>query len=228
MLLARVRTVVFDAVGTLIYPDPPAAVVYAEVGARFDCRLSVEEIGRRFRDAFRREEEADCQHQLRTSEERERQRWRDIVGRVLDSASRPDACFEELFEHFSKPGSWRCAPETGEVLAALASRGVTAAMASNYDRRLRPVIAGIPYLQMLHPLIISSEVGWRKPAPAFFAQLIQMIQQPPDRILYVGDDVKNDVEGARAAGLRAVLFDPSRRAPEVDPRIGRLSELVEL
>src|SRR5207253_3715625 len=57
--LTGVRAVVFDAVGTLITPDPPAPAVYAEVGRKFGSRLGVEVIAARFRAAFRAGEETD-------------------------------------------------------------------------------------------------------------------------------------------------------------------------
>src|SRR5258707_6538414 len=83
-ILQDIRAVVFDAVGTVIHPNPPAPVVYAEVGRRFGSRLAVPVITRRFRDAFQEEEALDVRLGFRTSEQRERERWRRIVARVLD------------------------------------------------------------------------------------------------------------------------------------------------
>src|SRR5262245_11931759 len=102
-----IQAVVFDAVGTLIYPDPPAASVYEEVGRRFGSRLNVETIRARFVRAFEREEQFDVANELRTSETREEQRWRSIVRQVLDDVSDPEACFRALFKHFSRPEAWR-------------------------------------------------------------------------------------------------------------------------
>jgi len=97
------RAVVFDAVGTLIYPQPPAAVVYARIGRQLGSRRTVEEIGARFAAAFQHEESFDRQGDFRTSEERELLRWQRIVAAVLDDVSGSDrqACFHKLFEHFS-------------------------------------------------------------------------------------------------------------------------------
>ena len=44
MIQAGVRAVFFDAVGTMIHPDPPAATVYARVGRRFGSRLPAEAV----------------------------------------------------------------------------------------------------------------------------------------------------------------------------------------
>jgi putative hydrolase of the HAD superfamily len=48
----------------------------------------------------------------------------------------------------------------------------------------------------------------------------------PSEIVLVGDDVENDYEGARAAGLRAILFDPDGKYVAVRERVVRLSDLV--
>ena len=228
MHLNGIRAIVCDAVGTLIHPDPPAALLYAQVAARFGAVLAPEVIAARFREAFRREEAIDRAAGLRTSEERERQRWRRIVADVLPEVGDAEACFQELFEHFRRPTAWRCERGTGATLDHLGSAGYRLGLASNYDGRLRPVVAGLPELRpVANHLVISSEVGWRKPAGPFFAALCGQTGGAPQEILYVGDDPDNDYEGARAAGLRAVLFDPENRAREVTNRISRLTDLTE-
>lgn len=223
MIPKGVRVIVFDAVGTVIFPSPPATAVYAAVAARCGSRLSLEEVGQRFRAAFRREEEFDLRNGLRTNEEREERRWRHIVGAVLDDVCDGEACFRELFEHFSRPQAWACAPDAGATLAELARRGYTLGMASNCDRRLRSVVAGLPELRPLEHLVISSEVGWRKPAPEFFVAVVRQAGVAAEEILFVGDDPVNDEEGGRAAGLRTLLFDPPGRT---QPGISRLSDLL--
>ena len=61
-MLTGIRAVVFDAVGTLIHPEPAAPLVYAAVGCRYGSQRTSEEIAVRFREAFRREEAFDREH----------------------------------------------------------------------------------------------------------------------------------------------------------------------
>lgn len=227
--LPGVRGGVFDAVGTLIHPNPPAAVVYAEVGRRFGSQLAAAEIGPRFIQALAREDEEDRTQGWRTSEERERRRWRHIVAEVLDDTVDAQRCFRELFDHFGEPGSWRCEADAGAVVAQLTDAGYVLGLASNYDRRLRAVARGLPALMAIPHLVISSEVGWRKPAPEFFYALGQRLGLPGKELLYVGDDPVNDYDGATAAGLQAVLFDPQQKHAGGPRRtIERLLQLLDL
>ena len=224
--LDGIAAVVFDAVGTLVYPQPAAAAVYAQVGRRHGSRHTIEQIGTRFAAAFQHEELSDRQESFRTSEARERLRWQRIVSQVLDDVSNPEACFQELFDHFSRPDAWR-ANEDVVTLESLAARGLVIAIASNYDRRLHAVVAGMPALRPVSHLIISSEVGWRKPASQFFAAVSQRCQVPPGQIAFIGDDLVNDYQAAEAAGMRAVLLSNDCKAADQERlQIGRLSELL--
>jgi putative hydrolase of the HAD superfamily len=217
--------VIFDAIGTLLHPEPPAAVVYAQVGRRFGSRLTAADVGPRFARAFARQEQIDQEQGLRTSEDREARRWRAIVAEVLDDVSDAEACFQHLYQHFAQPQAWRCEAETAAVLDGLAGHGLLLGLASNYDSRLRTVVRGRPELRSARHLIISSEVGWRKPAPQFFEAVCRVVGLPAGRILFVGDDRVNDYEGALAAGLQAVLYDPTAQAA---PTVRRLQSLREL
>ncbi len=218
MPFPSVRAVFFDAVGTLIHPDPSPAVVYAAVGRRRGSRLTADDIAPRFRAAFRAEEELDRAAGWRTGPAREEERWRRIVGTVLDDVTDPEACFRELWEYFGRPTAWRCEPGLEAVLSELTARGLAVGVASNFDGRLRSVLAGLAPLRSVWRLVISAEVGWRKPAPEYFAALRQVTGQAGEQILLVGDDLLNDYEGARAAGLRALLLDGRARLADL-PRL---------
>src|SRR5437660_565192 len=122
MIAKHIRAIFFDAVGTLIHPDPAPAVVYAEVGRRFGSRYTIEVIQTRFTSAFEQEEAADRAANWRTSEERERRRWRNIVGSVLDDVTDPEACFHELYEHFARPQAWKLDSDAPAVIEQLAAR----------------------------------------------------------------------------------------------------------
>lgn len=126
-------------------------------------------------------------------------------------------------------------PDALPTLRALRSAGYVVAIAGNQpagaEEQLRAAGVGLD--------VVASSARWgvAKPDPAFFARVLSEIRLPPDRVLYVGDRLDNDVLPARAAGMRTAFL---RRGPwgylhalraEValaDVRVDSLSELSDL
>ncbi len=224
--LAPVRAVVFDAVGTLLHPEPPVGAVYHAVGARHGSRLPREVVRARFHAAFARQEEADRAAGLRTDEARELARWRAIVAEVFDDVRDLEGCFQELYAHFASPGSWRCAAGSGGALRALAGRGLRVGIASNFDARLHGLVAGLEELASVRHVVVSSEVGWRKPSPRFFEAVCRQVGLAAPEVLLVGDDFENDYAGATAAGMGALLLGAEAREVPEARRLASLNDLV--
>ena len=77
--------------------------------------------------------------------------------------------------------------------------------------------------------IFCSDVGWRKPAREIFDHLLRKLDVEAGECLFVGDEPVWDIEGAEAAGLRAVLIDrTNRRSSYQGARIQTLEELAKL
>jgi len=209
-----IEGIVLDAVGTLIEPVPSVAHAYASAAARQGLLVDVTEVQSRFRQHFRNDEVDDQIGPMATDEGIEYRRWRRIVANVLPDLPDLDRGFAELWDHFGRPEAWRCFPDVGPGLTALRDAGIPVRIASNFDGRLRAVARGLPDLAGFdEPLVISSEVGHRKPHPAFYAAACASLDLPPGRVLCVGDDPENDVRGADRAGLLGVLLDRDRRRP---------------
>lgn len=222
------RWIAFDAVGTLIYPDPPVATVYFEAARRHGSKLTAADISQRFKQVFRQTERNDIEDagqrgQLTTSDDRERERWREIVARVVDDVRDTSACFDELFVHFSRLSAWRCFDDVAPSLHALHTAGYRLAIASNFDNRLHALCDEFTELQPIECRVISAEVGYRKPSPRFYEALLHATGCAAPELLMVGDDLENDILGAREAGIAALLIN--RRG---DSQPGELSELGDI
>lgn len=204
-MLPRVCCVAIDAVGTLIFPDPPVAEVYARVGRRYGSQLTEQQVRVRFHEAFR----AECQGAADTSEEEERERWRRIVRRVFGLKD-IQPCFEELFAHFGRAESWRCFPDVAGTLGELSKRGYDLAIASNFDRRLHAICDGHAELRSFSARVISSEVGTFKPQQKFYQALLDQSGYQRHEVLMVGDDWDNDIWGALEIGMPAIFLDRSQ------------------
>jgi len=77
-------------------------------------------------------------------------------------------------------------------------------------------------------VVVSGERGARKPARALFEAGLLAIGARPERTLFVGDDERSDIRGARAAGMRACLVAPFGTTTEADVRIDHVADLAEL
>ena len=214
-----------------MHPDPPVAAAYHAVAARYGSRLSVGEIGARFRKAFHQSETSafpngpDHGSLLRSNDQIEAARWRWIVEQVIPDVKNLDECFAELWDHFARPSSWSLFDDTVNVLPALREAGYRLAIASNFDSRLHAVCLGHPVLNVIERRYVSSEMEYRKPAPEFYSQLISNCDCPANQILMVGDDHAHDVTGPLAAGMHALLID---RRPDPDPVPGSIQSLNQL
>ena len=222
--LAGAKAMFFDAVGTVLHPVRGAPAVYADAAFRYGLPGDPGAVLWRFRAAYLRQEAIDERAGWVTNEAREVERWRAIVRETLPGA--PEDCFDFLYRHFAKPEAWEVPADSPAVFDHLAGRGFVLGLASNYDSRLRSVLAGRPELDRLRShVVISSEVGVRKPGAGFFARLADLTGCRSEEVVLVGDDLGNDYLGATTAGLRAVLLDPRNHHPDVPDRITSLTEL---
>ncbi len=60
-------------------------------------------------------------------------------------------------------------------------------------------------MKFFDSIVISGEVGWRKPNPILFLKLAASLNLSAREIIFVGDDPNYDVKGAKSAGMIAVL-----------------------
>lgn len=223
------RWIAFDAVGTLIDPEPDVATAYGQIGRKYGSRLTAAEIRLRFRTAFAASNAAclplESGHFL-TSEVLEAKRWRWIVERVLDDVQDREPCFAELYEHFAEPTNWRLFPDVAGVLDRLRNDGLRLAIASNFDQRLHAVCRGIPELQVMDEIVVSTDVGACKPSPRFFEALLDRCDCRPDELLMVGDDYEADVSGPQRIGIPALFLDRAEDSAD-ENSIRSLTELAE-
>lgn len=108
-------------------------------------------------------------------------------------------------------------PGARDGLRALAGAGVALAIVSNAFGTVEEDLRDLELCQVgdgpgveVGAVLDSAVVGLQKPDPAIFALALDRLGGVrPERAVHVGDSVTADVAGARAAGLRALHFDPS-------------------
>jgi putative hydrolase of the HAD superfamily len=209
------KAVFFDAGHTLLYAHPDLGTVYAEATAAFGVRLDPERYAETFVPVFK-ETTKIYSATSTASDAQDVAMWRDITRRIYDrlpalSGIPFDAWFEALYGRFGSPEVWRFYDDVESALRLLRSRGLKIGVVSNWDTRLKTISDGLGLTPLVDFIVISAEVGVRKPDPGIFRMALDRAGVRPEDALHVGDLLEEDVEGARRAGVRAVLIDRKKR-----------------
>ena len=227
------KAVFFDAAGTLIKTTKPVGESYARLANKYGVEASPEEIRERFRSCFAAAPPlAFPGAEAGEIKALERQWWKDLVRRIFEPYGEfPgfDGYFSELFGYFSRPDAWMLYPETAETLSLLRERGFILDVISNFDSRLLAILDGLGISSGFDSVVISSRVGYAKPAPEIFHAALGLHGLKAEEALHVGDSLDKDAAGASRAGLTGVLLDRSGKgASNSFPRARSLREIVPL
>jgi putative hydrolase of the HAD superfamily len=98
----------------------------------------------------------------------------------------------------------RADPATLQMLERLAQRYRLGVVTNGSSETQRAKLARLGFEPLFDKIIVSEEVGCRKPDSAIFRLAIAGWDVPASSVLVVGDDPVADVEGARAAGMQAL------------------------
>ncbi len=149
--------------------------------------------------------------------------WRTVFARTWPNR---DDLVEEMMRWHHDGRFDRPFDDVHPALKALEARGMPMAVLSNFPAYLHDVLARFDLTRFFDFVVVSAEVGLAKPDPRIFDLVAEKANRPRERLLYVGDHVGDDIEGARGAGMDAVLIDRSNRQPGAPcPRISDLREL---
>ena len=147
----------------------------------------------------------------------------------------PDDLLHEILDAEQRvwDRSVRVDPEAPEILEWLGRRQIRRGICSNAPfppEMMRRQMASNGIAEMVDAIVFSSEVGKRKPSPELYRAAGDAIGTSLERTLFVGDRLREDYEGPRAAGMRAILVTAHADEPPPDgvPCIRSLSELRSL
>ena len=95
-----------------------------------------------------------------------------------------------------------------EVLEELRNRGYTLGIISNLigTREIPEWLETEDYARYFKAVALSSVLGIRKPSPEIYLQAARRAEVEPARCAYIGDNLKRDVTGTRAAGFGMVVI----------------------
>ncbi len=214
------RAVVFDVDYTLALPGPDLGPDgYRRVGARYGLDLDpvrYEEARRGALATLERHPELDHDEEI----------WVLFTQRIIEGMGGEGdtyAAAVEMEGRWSHSVHFELYDDALPVLELLRDRGLKIGLLSNSSRDLDDFVAhhGLD----VDAVLTSHAHGKTKPHESIFRALLDRLGVEPGEAVMVGDTIEDDVEGARAVGMRAVLLDREGRYPEVE---GRLDDLREL
>ena len=110
------------------------------------------------------------------------------------------------------------------TLDGLRARGLKLGLLSNTARDLDVFVAH--HGLVVDAVLTSRAHGKTKPHEAIFLRMLELLDVGAAEAVMVGDTIEDDIEGARAVGMRAVLVDREGRLPRTSP--GRIDDLRAL
>lgn len=241
MATPAIEAVLFDYGHTLVdfgRTEEALLAAYEAIRARIEAALYMEapevghlidrvarEVDRRVGDSYaaRRMEELDL---VQTFDE--------VLSATLGLTVPADVVRHIVaLDHSAYSKTITVSADTLATLRSLRDRGLRLGIVSNVTLLpglMRADLEALGILPLLDGTTFSSEVGTRKPDPAIFADALEKVGAEPAACVFVGDRLIDDVGGAKAAGMRAVLTREFRQEePGHDLRpdavIERLTEL---
>jgi len=227
----RPRVIFFDAVGTLFRVRGSVGQAYSQVAAAYGVAVDPQALDRAFAQAFASAPPPACAGLLGSAlQEWERAWWRQVVRQTFAGVGslaafgeeRFEAFFARLFEYFATSDPWELYPETLPVLQVLQQEGIRLGVISNFDSRLPRVLQALQLDGYFSSLTLSTQVGYAKPDPRIFQAALAAQGIPPAAAWHIGDSRREDYQGAKAAGLRALWLDREGQDPSCQERIENL------
>jgi HAD superfamily hydrolase (TIGR01662 family) len=217
------RAVLFDVDFTLARPGPELGPEgYVRAGERHGLRL---EPGRY--EAARDTALVDLRRH--PDLEHDDEIWFRFTERIVrgmggDADSAYD-CAVEITRAWERHENFELYDDVPEVLAALRSAGLRIGLVSNSARDVRE-------FAQHHGLDVDAGIssfhhGRTKPHASIFRAVLDLLEVDPLEALMVGDTIADDIEGAQALGMRAILLDREGAGRDFEPRIESLNELPQ-
>jgi 2-haloalkanoic acid dehalogenase type II len=203
------RAVFLDALGTLVELEPP----WISLRERIPAEVSDE----RLVAAVRAEMDYYREHAHEGRDPDSLADLRERCARLISGELGVEVTAGELVEAVRMSAY----PDAAPALTALRGRGLRLVAVSNWDCSLGTVLERCGLARLLDGAISSAEAGAPKPDPAIFIAALELARCEPAEALHVGDTREEDVTGARAAGMRALLLDR-------DGSGGDISSLAEI
>jgi len=231
----RRRALLLDALGTLVWLEPPADRLRVELARRCGVEVSEADVARAIAAeiAFYRAHLDEGVDDVSLGELRSR--CAEVIRDALPASDALGAVPRaELTDALLAALSFQAFPDVRPALERWRGLGLRLVVVSNWDVSLHEVLDRLGIAPLLDAVLTSAEAASRKPAREIFERALELAGVAPEDALHVGDSLEEDIAGARSAGIAAVLIRRVRDAgaggpaPAGVPVITSLRELEGL
>jgi putative hydrolase of the HAD superfamily len=220
----ELRAVLFDVDFTLARPGPELGPEgYVRAGERYGLRLEPARY-EAARDAalvdLRRHPELEHDDEI----------WFRFTERIVrgmgGEADSAYACAVEITRSWERHENFELYDDVPAALTELRDAGLAVGLVSNSSR-------DVAEFARHHGLGVDAGIssfhhGRTKPHASIFRAVLDLLGVGPAEAVMVGDTIADDIEGALALGMRAILMDREGLRPDFEPRIETLNELPPL
>jgi putative hydrolase of the HAD superfamily len=208
----EIDALLFDAGGTLIDLKPSKDEVFRKALDKHGFHVRMDEVAKAISDAERETDEALSKLDG-VNEDPFWLMFDKHVLRGLGYDGNPEELSRtisvEFEESLNKVENWIAFPDARPLIEDLIDRRFRLGVVSNATELLRRVLNHLDLAKYFETIVISAEVGVRKPDARIFEIAVKNMGTPPNRAIYIGDKLAVDVRGASKAGLNAILLDRS-------------------
>ena len=130
-----------------------------------------------------------------------------IIREMGGAGPRIDECSREIYREWAACQHFELYDDVPAVLRRLADSGLRIGLISNTHRCLASFQSHFELQGLISATVSSSDHGLMKPHPSIFTAALQLLGVAAAEAVMVGDSVRQDVEGALGAGMRAILLN---------------------
>lgn len=212
--MKRPKVIFLDAVGTLFGVKGSVGEVYSQIAQEFGVVVPADTLNKYFFPSFKaaappvfpEAEPDEIAH-------REFNWWRMIALNTFDGAGALQqfkdfsAFFHRLYYHFNTAEPWYVYPDVPLALINWRRLGVELGVLSNFDSRLYSVLKSLGLNSYFSSITISSQAFAAKPDAKIFQVALQQHNCEPEDAWHIGDSIRDDYHGAKAAGIRGIWIN---------------------
>lgn len=205
------KVIFLDAVGTLFGVKGSVGEAYSKIAARFGIITDPVPLNTAFFDSFKSATPMAFPGADITDIAKHEYAWWETIARQtfqqagsLHQFENFSDFFAALYAYFATAEPWFIYPDVFNALKHWRNQGIELGVLSNFDTRIHPVLSALNLTDFFTSVTISTEVGAAKPDPRAFRAALEKHGCSAEYAWHIGDSFREDYEGAKAAGLRAI------------------------